>query len=199
VERVNLITRKGKFDAAHRVLHERFKCYNLHGHEYHYELTFSWSEATGLGQAVDFKEIKRVACGWVDERLDHGFIANPKDVQFIALCRQLQLKVYEMGAVDEAGFCNPTTENIAREIYFAGMVLMGGGDFKIHSVKLWETVNCFVECAKLSQAELQQLYASPLYADLMAWREELGVIEYDDRKLALPARERFTASDALIR
>ena len=56
------ITRKGEFDAAHRILHERIKCFNLHGHRFGYELKFSFEEEGGLGYAIDFKEIKRVAC-----------------------------------------------------------------------------------------------------------------------------------------
>ena len=57
--RKNFVTRKGKFDAGHRVMNERFKCFNLHGHEYHYELTFSYLMSEEIGYAIDFKEIKK--------------------------------------------------------------------------------------------------------------------------------------------
>lgn len=178
----NFVTRKGKFDAAHRVLHERFKCFNLHGHEYHYELTFSWSQPTGLGYAIDFKEIKRVVCEWIDDRMDHGFIANPQDHKIIDVCRDMGLKVYEMNAVDNEGFCNPSAENIAKELYFAGMVLLESTDLRVHSIRLWETMNCYVDCSRLSPAELDQLYRSRLHDDLVTWRKFTGVVEYDGRK-----------------
>jgi len=182
---VNLVTRKGKFDAAHRVLHERFKCFNLHGHEYHYELTFSWSQPKGLGYAIDFKEIKRLVGEWIDERMDHGFIANPVDNRFISACRDMGLKIYLMHARDEQGFCNPSAENIAKELYFAGAVLLNDSDLKMHSVKLWETTNCYVECHGLSSTELELLYHSSLHTELLEWKKNMGVVEYDDRRVAL--------------
>ena len=29
------ISRKGNFDSGHRVMNERMKCFNIHGHTYH--------------------------------------------------------------------------------------------------------------------------------------------------------------------
>ena len=77
------ITRSGTFDSGHRVMNERMKCFNLHGHTYLYDLTFSFDSMKDIGYAIDFKEIKRVACQWIDDILDHGFIVNPKDIVYI--------------------------------------------------------------------------------------------------------------------
>lgn len=38
------ITRKGNFDSGHRVMNERMKCFNIHGHTYLYELEFEFNE-----------------------------------------------------------------------------------------------------------------------------------------------------------
>jgi hypothetical protein len=57
------ITRKGNFDSGHRVMNERMKCFNIHGHTYLYELEFEFNEMEEIGYAIDFKEIKRVAEG----------------------------------------------------------------------------------------------------------------------------------------
>ena len=38
------ITRKGTFDSGHRVMNERMKCFNMHGHTYLYELEFEFNE-----------------------------------------------------------------------------------------------------------------------------------------------------------
>lgn len=179
----NCITRIGKFDAAHRVLHERFKCFNLHGHEYRYELKFRWDCDLGLGYGIDFKEIKRVAGEWIESRMDHGFLANPADSRFIEVCREYGLKVYEMNGVDGFGFCNPSAENIAKEIFFAASVLLGGTDLTLHSVKLWETENCFVECNQLSTDEIERFQNSPLYPDVKGWKVQRGVVEYDERRV----------------
>ncbi|MBI1859487.1 MAG: 6-carboxytetrahydropterin synthase [Deltaproteobacteria bacterium] len=179
----NFVTRDGKFDAAHRVLHERFKCFNLHGHEYHYELTFSWSSSLDLGYAIDFKEIKRVVCEWIDETMDHGFIANPQDLQFISICNQLGLKVYRMNGAGTDSFCNPTAENIAKELFYAADVLLSNTGLNTHSVKLWETMNCHVECTGLSAAEQTLFETSDLTTQLLDWKSAQGTVEYDARRV----------------
>ena len=55
------LTKIFEFDAAHRVMHERIKCFNLHGHRFKVELTFEFNEVSALGYAIDFK-IGRASC-----------------------------------------------------------------------------------------------------------------------------------------
>ena len=117
------ITRKGKFDAGHRVMHEAVKCFNIHGHCFDYELTFDYDEQKDIGYPLDFKEIKRVACSWIDDYLDHGFIANPHDEKIIHTCKELGSKLWVM-SLNGGKFCNPTAENIAQEIAMAVSVLL---------------------------------------------------------------------------
>ena len=83
------LTRIFDFDAAHRVMNEKMKCFNLHGHRFHVELTFRYSEVTALGYAIDFKEIKRLAGTWLDESFDHATILNPLDEELIAFCKSI--------------------------------------------------------------------------------------------------------------
>lgn len=179
----NFVTRKGSFDAAHRILHERFKCFNLHGHEYHYELTFSWNTPTDLGYAIDFREIRRIVGDWIEEHLDHAFIANPQDQEFIRPCQQNGLKLYLMHPTDPHGYCNPTAENIAKEIFFAGKMLLETSDLKMHAVRLWETTNCYVDCTGLTSDEIERLAHSPLAQTVSAWRDRCGILEYDRRRV----------------
>lgn len=179
------ITRKGSFDSGHRVMNERFKCFNYHGHTYLYELTFSWIEAGSLGYAVDFKEIKRIACQWIDDVLDHGFIANPEDVKIIALCKELNTKLYEM-QLGKGGYCNPSAENIAKEMFFAISILMNRTDetqFTLDKITLHETPNCSVECQGLGDEDWQALMSSPLYKSLIKYKTEKGEVEYDSRRV----------------
>lgn len=180
------VTRKHKFDAGHRVMHERFKCHNMHGHEYHCELTFSYEHPKSLGYAIDFKEIKRVGCSWIDDILDHGFICNPKDETVIKLCKDLGSKLYVMQLTDADGFCNPSAENIAKELFFAISILLNQSDetkLTLESIKLHETVNCYVECTGIPDEEWQRLIRSDLYKDLIRYRTEKGEMEYDGRRV----------------
>lgn len=178
---MNTVVRKGSFDAGHRVMHERFKCFNTHGHTYLYELHFEYGDTGALGYAIDFKEIKRVACQWIDDRMDHGFIANPKDAIMVNACRAVGSKLYVMSLVDAEGFCNPSAENIAKEIFFAVGRLMFPQGVMLKKVTLHETPNCYVECTSLSVEEMGCL-SSALGGALKAYATEKGVVEYDERK-----------------
>jgi len=178
------VTRKHKFDAGHRVMHERFKCHNMHGHEYHVEITLSYEQPKSLGYAIDFKEIKRVGCSWIDDFLDHAFICNPQDKIVIDACKAVGSKYYLMNLVDKEGFCNPSAENIAKELFFILGVLLNRGDetaLTVSSIKLHETTNCYVECTGLTEAEENQLLLTTLFAQLFIYKMNKGSVEYDQR------------------
>jgi len=181
---MNTVVRKGSFDSGHRVMHERFKCFNAHGHTYLYELEFEYGDALEIGYAIDFKEIKRVACQWIDDILDHGFIANPKDTVMIEACKAVGSKLYLMHLTDQNGYCNPSAENIAKEIFFAVSVLLNNDNLWLNRVVLHETPNCFVTCEGLSSEEDDALLDSDLYQQVNKYREEKCVVEYDLRKVS---------------
>ena len=87
------ITREYGFDAGHRVMNERFKCFNAHGHRYHIKLTYSFQDMHEIGYIIDFKEIKRVGVQWIDDMMDHGFIVNPHDTLLINTLIDIETKL----------------------------------------------------------------------------------------------------------
>lgn len=181
MECVNSITRTGKFDAGHRVMHQMFKCRHLHGHEYHYELSFCYKKQKSIGYPMDFGEIKRIGDGWIRDYLDHVFIVNPKDEIVIDVCKKLDSKLYIMNLIDKEKFCNPTAENIAKELFFSMFILLNTPNFFLKKVRLYETVNCFVDCNGLDKKEWQILKSSQLYKNLLSYKEKIGTFEYDER------------------
>ena len=141
------ITRKGSIDCGHRVMYHAFACNNYHGHTYLYELEFEFNSTEEIGYAIDFKEIKRIGVAWLLDKLDHSFIANPKDSDIIGLVKQNNMKLWEMSLAGEGEFCNPTVENIAKEIFLAMELLFSKfEDLKINKVVLYETPNNFTVC-----------------------------------------------------
>lgn len=190
----NFITRKGKFDAGHRVMHERFKCANIHGHEFRYEMTFACPSFEEIGYGIDFKELKRIGCEWIDEHFDHVFIANPHDKIMLETCRVLNSKLYVMSLIDEEGFCNPTAENVAKELFFSLSVLLNDPLEKseaqklfLTQIRLFETTDSYVDCHGLTETEWEILHNSPLYFELLRYRHDKKRIEYDGRKIVIPA------------
>lgn len=180
------ITRKGSFDAGHRVMHERVKCFNVHGHLYQYELTFEYSQNEDIGYAIDFKEIKRIACEFIDEYFDHGFITNAHDNVMISACQSVESKMWIMSLNGVDKFCNPTAENISKELFLIVDRLMH--DYKpnleLKSIRLYETPNCFVDCTldSLTYNEILNFYNANQNT-IDEYRIAKGKVEYDDRKI----------------
>jgi 6-pyruvoyltetrahydropterin/6-carboxytetrahydropterin synthase len=178
------ITRKGTFDSGHRVMNERMKCFNLHGHTYLYELEFEFNEMEEIGYAIDFKEIKRVGSQWIDDLLDHGMIVNPHDIEVIRAATATDSKIWYMSLNGIGQYCNPSVENIAKEMFLAMQILFDKYEnLKIHKITLYETPNCFTTCINESISELER--DNWCFANLDAvclYRDEKGIVEYDDRK-----------------
>lgn len=180
------VTRKGSFDAAHRVMNERMKCFHLHGHTYLYELTFEFKTMDDIGYAIDFKEIKRVGAAWIEDYLDHGFIANPQDTGYIDIVKKHNNKIWLMSLNGEGNYCNPTAENIAKEIFMAMNELVNDekNELTISNVRLYETPNCYVDCNPFSfSLEEYSNWCDANIKMIKKYAIEKGTLEYDDRKL----------------
>lgn len=181
---MNKIIRKGSFDAGHRVMFQRFKCSHMHGHRYEYQLEFSYCEMQELGYAIDFSEIKRIGCAWIDSNMDHSFLANPLDLKVIGLAEELGSNIFKMHLVDSNGSCNPTVENIAKELYFAVHTLLSSSNLKLERVILNETANCIGVCEGLSANEFEIFRSDKVYLkSLTEYRSNAGNVEYDSRKV----------------
>lgn len=187
------ITRTYEFDAAHRVMHERVKCWQMHGHRYKLDITLSYDETHSIGYAMDFKEIKRVCCNYLDLRFDHGCILNRHDTVLIDAISKLNnvtgktSKLHLMNLCGSEGFCNPSAENIAKELFFACSKLLNDPhncNLEVFEVKLYETPNCWVTTRResLSESDWYHLEGSEFAEDLTQYRQQMGSLEYDERK-----------------
>lgn len=185
------ITRKFEFDAGHRVMNERMKCFSGHGHRYVVELEFAFDSMQEIGYAIDFKEVKRVGCQWIDDMMDHGFLLNPHDKELIETFTKINTKVYLMSLAGKEAYCNPTAENIAKEIFLAMDFLFDSKraqstGLRMQRVVLFETPNCWTECLASSVSELEKQYFLEQHqAQLQAFSDKMAVVEYDDRKLGI--------------
>ena len=172
---MNTITRVFEFDAAHRVMNEAVKCYNLHGHRFRVEVTIGYSRSGSLGYAVDFKEIKRVIGHWIDSHLDHTCILNPMDEDLINLCRESKWNLYIMGMGHEGDY-NPSAENLASELLYIFKTLMDDDTLSVVGVKLYETPNCWVEATKFDYVA-----TAPFLESIRSYKKAMGHFEYDIR------------------
>jgi 6-pyruvoyltetrahydropterin/6-carboxytetrahydropterin synthase len=128
------ITRKSHFSASHRLHNPAWpdakndqvfgKCNNPngHGHNYEVEVTVAGDPAADTGMVMDLKQLAELVENEVVEKVDHKHLNI--DVDFLR------------GVV-------PTAENIAIAIWKILAPRIPGG--KLHSIKLYESDNNFVE------------------------------------------------------
>jgi 6-pyruvoyltetrahydropterin/6-carboxytetrahydropterin synthase len=141
-----------------------------------------------IGYALDFKEIKRVFCQWIDDILDHGMILNPKDELLIKTTQEYGTKLWLMSLNGAGEYCNPSVENIAKEVFLAMDVLSetlyqnSPTGLKIHKVQIYETPNCSTECFRESISSNEFINFTDASVAIKEYAISKGVLEYDDRK-----------------
>ena len=127
------IYRDLEFDAGHQLLKHEGKCAHTHGHRYRVRLVVRGKQLDGVGRVIDFGVLKAVMGGWLDEHLDHGFIAERGD-PIIDYLRTHEKKHFVM---DEP----PTAENLARLIYRKAVELLSAHAIEVVRVTIAETPN----------------------------------------------------------
>lgn len=182
------ITRILEIDIGHRVLHERMKCFSLHGHRVKIELTFLFTDQADIGYCIDFKEIKRVGSQWIADKMDHGFIANPQDIPIIKACQETGSKYYVMSLNGENQYCNPTAENVSRELFMAIELLFAHyPNLRMHHLRYYETPNCWVDTYQDSlHPEERAHFHAYRFEEITQYAAAMGMMEYDTRKVIPP-------------
>lgn len=172
------VTRIFEFDAAHRVMNERVKCFNLHGHRFKVEVTFEYNRKAALGYAIDFKEIKRIVGAYIDEHLDHACILNPLDKELIDLCKKNGWRVYIVGMGRNEDI-NPSAENLASELFYIVNQLFINDKYNIWptNIRLYETPNCWVDADGWDIVPMNDFIDG-----LKEWRKSKGEMNYDIRE-----------------
>lgn len=150
------ITRKCEFDYGHFVDSINSKCKNIHGHRGVVYLTMSFEDVETLGFAIDFSKIKKVLCGFVEFMYDHKLVMNPfnKDIFSFLTERNHEIQVMSIGE-----YCNPTAENMSKEIFIGCDILCKKMNLGVlfEKVVFYETPNCFVESDRTSVKEHELL------------------------------------------
>ena len=147
------ITRKIEFDMGHRVPNHEFKCYNVHGHRYVAEITVESMELntidghSGEGMVIDFSILKRIAQGFIDSCMDHGYMGHEDhDKDLLELLRDKGMKAMAVDFI-------PTAENISvflhqvldQEFEEASVIEKWPYKIKVKNIRLYETPNSFTD------------------------------------------------------
>lgn len=129
------ITRKLEIDAGHRLQNHEGKCRHVHGHRYVLDLTCSASKFDQVGRVIDFGVVKQVFGGWLDEQLDHGFIAERGD----PIIEFLTTNGSKVHIVDWP----PTAENLSMYLFGVANAVLAGHNVTVQALRVYETPNCW--------------------------------------------------------
>lgn len=100
-------TRYHDFSAGHRVAGHENKCAHLHGHNYRIHFDVEANQLDNIGRVLDFGEIKRRLCEWLEVHWDHRMLLWQAD--------PLLDELYALVPDDIVTLpFNPTAENMAR-------------------------------------------------------------------------------------
>lgn len=132
------VTKRFSFDSAHYLKipswsekqnREQFhKCYDMHGHTYHCEVTIMGQPGT-TGFVIDFKILKEIIQEFIMERFDHKTINNSLPGKWLPATVENMIQ-YLWG-----------NSGLGEEIYKR----THGGEAWLSSIKMWETPDSFAE------------------------------------------------------
>ena len=101
---------------AHNLRGYEGECENLHGHNWKVEVTVASKELDSIGMVVDFKDLKKIVSGILEE-LDHNYLNETSYFKEV----------------------NPTSENIAKFVYSQVQEKLTPKQLKVDVVRIWET------------------------------------------------------------
>jgi 6-pyruvoyltetrahydropterin/6-carboxytetrahydropterin synthase len=84
----------------------------------------------------------------------------------------------------EGEYCNPSVENVAREVFLAEEILFEQYPMlKVWHLRIYETPNCWTDCygESIEQKEKDNFYEQH-YNKIKTYARQKGILEYDDRK-----------------
>ena len=121
------------FEATHRLIHYRGKCFRLHGHQWRVQVWIEGTTDERTGIVLDYNCIKEVV-----GQFDHQVILNAED-PMVASIEAFHPVVTTPG--------DPTSELIAALL--AGMIdaeaERQGLDARVAKIRVWESTSCYAE------------------------------------------------------
>lgn len=115
-------------------------------------------------------------------------ILNPHDHILIEATQALGGKLWLMSLNGKGEYCNPSVENIAKEVFLAIYTMFGklyGGrttGLRLDSITIYETPNCYTKATMDSVPDSEyDNFMAARKAQLLEYVTEKGIVEYDDR------------------
>jgi 6-pyruvoyltetrahydropterin/6-carboxytetrahydropterin synthase len=121
------ISKAFSFCYGHRLLNDKGKCKNLHGHTARVIIFIDADNLDDKGMVCHFDDLKGSIGKWIEENLDHAMLLS-KDDPAAKTLKEIGERIYIMEE-------NPTAENIARLITLKAKSLGQA----VSRVEVWES------------------------------------------------------------
>ena len=121
---------------GHRVVGQGGACVKLHGHNLRIHFHCSAAELNPIGMVIDYGDIKKHLCMWLEDTWDHNFLMWDEDPFLSAMPDDLGVIVVPF---------NPTSENIAQYLLEVVGPLRLSKGIELCSVVVEETRKCSAE------------------------------------------------------
>lgn len=123
------------FSYGHRVYGHENKCAHIHGHNGRVTFTVATDDLDDVGRVLDFGEIGRRLCNWIEENWDHKFLVWEED--------PIRTELAEIDSTVVWVPFNPTAENLAEYLVNeVGAKQLEGTGAVLIEVKFEETRKC---------------------------------------------------------
>lgn len=130
------VERYHDISCGHRVCQQGSKCEHLHGHNYRVHFICEAEELDNVGRVIDFGDIKKRLCQWLEDHWDHRMLIWMKDPW------AMQLRAIDGGGIYTVPF-NPTAENMAWYLVTViGPQQLEGTGIKLVECRIEETRKC---------------------------------------------------------
>lgn len=125
------VTKEVTFEAAHRLLHHKGLCHNLHGHSYRVACTFEGAKQHDTNMVEDFAVLKGHMNAMFAKDWDHSVLLNSED-PLLPILQEQRMIVHPIGG-------DPTAEKMAYAIKTGLNELLETSSIKCVEVTVWET------------------------------------------------------------
>jgi len=128
------VTKRFRFEAAHRLPDHKGKCRYYHGHTYTVEVRLAADTLDEGGMVVDFGVLKEKVGTWVDANWDHAMLLRRND----PLGEWLILHSMKVFLFDES----PTAEIMASHLFDVARG-MNTARVEVVALTIWETPDSY--------------------------------------------------------
>ena len=129
------VKRYHDISCGHRVCQQGSKCEHLHGHNYRIHFVCEAENLDDVGRVIDFGEIKKRLCMWLEDNWDHRMLIWTRD-PWLAELKAIDGMVYTVPF-------NPTAENMAKYLVtVVGPEQLRGTGIKLVECNIEETRKC---------------------------------------------------------